>query len=68
MGLCSYILKHIVFDFEFSGCICIVSMLYLILNFLGLYLILNFLDLCLILNFFFNLNFEFSGEKKNPRI
>ena len=56
------------FDLEFSGCVCIVSMLYLILNFLDLYLILNFLDLCLILNFlylnFLFLNFEFSGEKK----
>ena len=27
MGLRSYILEHIVFDFEFSGCVCIVSML-----------------------------------------
>ena len=64
MGLCCYILEHVVFDFEFSGCVCIVSMLYLILNFLDLCLILNFLDLCLILNFLY-LNFEFSGEKKN---
>ena len=46
-----------VFDFEFSRCVCIVSMLYLILNFLGL---------CLILNFFY-LNFEFSGEKKTHK-
>ena len=42
-------------------------MLYLILNFMGLCLILNFFHLCLILNFFY-LNFEFSGEKKNPEI
>ena len=49
----------------FFGNVCVVSMLCLILNFLGLCLILNFLDLCLILNFF-DLNFEFSGgEKKN---
>ena len=41
------------FDLEFSGCVCIVSMLYLILNFLSLCLILNFFDLCLILNFLF---------------
>ena len=34
MGLCSYILEHIEFDFEISWCVCIVSMLYLILNFL----------------------------------
>ena len=50
MGLC-YILEHVVFDFEFSGCVCIVSMLCLIFNFLGLCLILNFLGLCLIFNF-----------------
>ena len=50
----------------FFGNVCVVSMLCLILNFLGLCLILNFLDLCLILNFF-DLNFEFSGgEKKKP--
>ena len=30
MGLCSYILEHVVFDFEFFGCVCIVSMLCLI--------------------------------------
>ena len=43
-------------DFEFSRCVCIVSMLCLILNFLGL---------CLILNFFFCSNFEiFQGKKK----
>ena len=59
--------KYVVFDLEFSGCVCIVSMLYFILNFLGLCLILNFLDLCLILNFLY-LNFEFSGEKKNTQI
>ena len=44
MGLCSYILEHVKFDFEVSWCVCIVSMLCLILNFLGLCLILNFLD------------------------
>ena len=43
MGLCSCILEHVVFNFEFSGCVCVVSMLCLILNFLGLCLILNFL-------------------------
>ena len=43
MGLCSYILEHVEFDFEISWCVCIVSMLWLILNFLGLCLILNFL-------------------------
>ena len=49
MGLCSYILEHVVLycqyvvlDFEFSRCVCIVSMLCLILNFLGLCLILKF--------------------------
>ena len=47
----------------FFGNVCVVSMLCLILNFLGLCLILNFLDLCLILNFF-DLNFEFSGGEK----
>ena len=51
MGLCSYILEHIVFGFEFSRCVCIVSMLCLIFNFLCLCLILNFLGLCFILNF-----------------
>ena len=51
MGLCSYILEHVEFDFEISWCVCIVSMLWLIFNFLGLCLILNFLGLCLILNF-----------------
>ena len=55
------------FDFEFSGCVCIVSMLYLILNFLGLCLILNFFSF--VFNFeFFYLNFEFSGEKRNLEI
>ena len=50
------------FDFEFFECVCILSMLCLILNFLGLCLILN------LFNFeFFYLNFEFSGEKKNPK-
>ena len=43
MDLCSYILEHVEFDFEISWCVCIVSMLWLILNFLGLCLILNFL-------------------------
>ena len=47
------------YKYKFSRCVCIVSMLYLILNFLSLWLILNF---------FFNLNFEFSGEKRNPEI
>ena len=51
MGLCSYILGHVEFDFEISWCVCIVSMLWLIFNFLGLCLILNFLGMCLILNF-----------------
>ena len=46
------------FNLKFSGCVCIVSMLYLILNFVDLYLILNFLDLCLILNFLY-LIFQF---------
>ena len=36
MGLCSYILEHVEFDFEISWCVCIVSMLCLIFNFLGL--------------------------------
>ena len=40
----------LVLDFEFSECVCIMSMLCLILNFLGL---------CLILNFFVE-------KKKNP--
>ena len=39
--LCLYC-QYVVFDFEFSGCVCIMSMLCLILNFLGLCLILNF--------------------------
>ena len=65
MGLCSYILEHILFDFEFSGCVYIVSKLCLILNFLALCLILNSMGLCLILNFF-GLYFELFGEKK-PR-
>ena len=43
MGLCSYILGHVEFDFEISWCVCIMSMLCLILNFLGLCLTLNFL-------------------------
>ena len=50
--MCLYC-EYVVFDLEFSGCVCIVSMLYLILNFLSLCLILNFFDLCLILNFLF---------------
>ena len=61
---CEYIVfnfefSKFVFDFEFFGCVCIVSMLCLILNFLGLYLILNF--------FGFVFNFEFFGEKKKPK-
>ena len=36
MGLCSYILEHVEFDFEISWCVCIVSMLCLTFNFLGL--------------------------------
>ena len=74
MGLCSIFwstlclyCQYVVLDFEFSRCVCIVSMLCLILNFLGLCLILNFLGLCLILNFF-GLNFEFFRGKKKPRI
>ena len=55
--LCLYC-QYAVLDFEFSRCVCIVSMLCLILNFMDLCLILNFLGLRLILNFF--------GEKKNP--
>ena len=51
--------QYVVFDFEFSGCVFIVSILCLILNFLGLYLILNFLGLCLILNFL--------GKKKTQK-
>ena len=47
LGWFCYILEHVVFDFEFSGCVCIVGILCLIFNFLGL---------CLILNFFY---FEF---------
>ena len=64
MGLCSYIFEHTEFDFEISWCVCIVSMLCLILNFLGLCLILNFLGLCLILNFFWFEFRIFSGKKK----
>ena len=45
VGLCSYIFEHVEFDFEISWCVCIVSMLCLIFNFLGLCLILNFLGL-----------------------
>ena len=67
MGLRSYILEHIVFDFEFSGCVCIVSMLCLILNFLSLCLILNFFGFVFSFELFFYLNFEFSREKK-PKI
>ena len=66
MGLCSIFwstlclyCQYVVRDFEFSRCVCIVSMLCLILNFLGL---------CLILNFFFCSNFEFFQGKKNPEI
>ena len=55
--MCLYC-EYIVFNLKFFGCVCIVSMLYLILNFLDLYLILNFLYLCLILNFLY-LNFQF---------
>ena len=62
--LCLYC-QYVVLDFEFSRCVCIVSMLCLILNFLGLCLILNFLGLCLILNFFGS-NFEFFRGKKTP--
>ena len=57
MGLC-YILEHVLFDFEFFRCVCIVRMLCLYceyvvfaFNFSGLCLILNFLGLCLIFNF-----------------
>ena len=67
MGLRSYILEHIVFDFEFSGCVCIVSMLCLILNFQSLCLILNFFGFVFSFELFFYLNFEFSGKKKNPK-
>ena len=49
--------QYVVLDFQFSRCVCIVSMLCLILNFLDLCLILNFWDLCLILNIL--------GKKKN---
>ena len=56
--------QYVVLDFEFSRCVCIVSMLCLILNFLGLCLILNFLGLCLILNFFWFKFWIFSGKKK----
>ena len=52
------------FDLEFSGCVCIVSMLYLILNFLSLCLILNFFGCVFSFELFFYLNFEFSGKKK----
>ena len=59
MGLCSIFwstlclyCQHVVLDFEFYRCVCIVCMLCLILNFLGLCLILNFFGLCLILNCF----------------
>ena len=55
------------FDFEFSGCVCIVSMLCLILNFLSLYLILNFFGFVFSFELFFYLNFEFSRGKK-PKI
>ena len=71
MGLCSIFwstlclyCQYVVLDFEFSRCVCIVSMLCLILNFLGLCLILNFLGLCLILNFFWFKFWIFSGKKK----
>ena len=47
------------FLYSRAHCVCIVSMLCLILNFLGLYLILNFLSSCLILNFL--------GEKKTHK-
>ena len=73
MGLCSIFwstlclyCQYVVLDFEFSRCVCIVSMLCLILNFLGLCLILNFFGLCLILNFFFVQILNFFREKKNP--
>ena len=39
MGLCSYILEHIEFDFEISWCVCIVNMLRLIFNFLGVFVL-----------------------------
>ena len=56
--------------------VCIVSMLCLILNFLGLCLILNFLGLCLILNFldlclilnFFLFEFLIFWGKKNQSL
>ena len=54
--LCLYC-QCVVLDFEFPRCVCIVSMLCLILNFLGLFFILNF----------FCLNFECFGGK-NPKI
>ena len=64
MGLCSIFwstlclyCQYVVLDFEFSRCVCIVSMLCLILNFFGL---------CLILNFFFVQILNFFREKKNP--
>ena len=60
-----FVCEYVVFDLEFSGCVCIVSMLYLILNFLSLCLILNFfLFVFNLLIIFFNLNFEFFGGKK----
>ena len=53
MGLCSYILEHAEFDFEISWSVCIVSMLCLIFNFLGL---------CFDFEFFgFVFDFEFFG-------
>ena len=39
MSLCSYILEHIEFDFEISWCVCIVSILWLIFNFLGVFVL-----------------------------
>ena len=76
MGLCSYILEHVVFvllvccAWFWIFWVCLYcEYVVLILNFLGLCLILNFLGLCLILNFLGeektqNFFFFFFGFKK----
>ena len=59
--LCLYC-QYVVFDFEFSGCVFIVSILCLILNFLGLCLILNFLGKKKTQKFFFYKNHKRSSK------
>ena len=57
--------QYVVLDFEISRCVCIVSMLCLILNFLGVFDF-EFFRIVFNFEFFFGSNFEFFQGKKNP--